>query len=117
MLRSVSSQTAYSSISLANSFAGYYWSCFDCTCYVRSVELGTSTDIQTTYLFNILNSARQHNHIITQGNYKATCFDYRLVIFRPFFVQSSHKLLCTLWDHVVVTSMEYIKLDGLSQRA
>jgi len=26
---------------------------------------------------------RQHNHFITQGNYKATCFDYRLVILRP----------------------------------
>ena len=23
-----------------------------------------------------LNSIRQHNHFITQGNYKATCFDY-----------------------------------------
>ena len=31
----------------------------------------------------ILNSVRQHNHFITQGNYKATCFDYRLVILRP----------------------------------
>ena len=34
----------------------------------------------------ILYSVRQHNHFITQGNYKATCFDYRLVIFRPVFV-------------------------------
>ena len=34
----------------------------------------------------ILNSARSHNHFITQGNYKATCFDYKLVIFRPIFV-------------------------------
>ena len=87
VLRSVSSQTACSSISLANSFAGYsWWNCFDCTCYVRSNELGTSTDVQTTYLFNILNSVRQQNHFITQGNYKVTCFDYRLVIFRPVFV-------------------------------
>ena len=31
----------------------------------------------------ILNSVRQHNHFITQGNYKAICFDYRLVILRP----------------------------------
>ena len=31
----------------------------------------------------ILKSVRQHNHFITQGNYKATCFDYRLVILRP----------------------------------
>ena len=34
----------------------------------------------------ILNSVRQHNHFITQGNYKATCFDYRLIIFRPIFI-------------------------------
>jgi len=31
----------------------------------------------------ILNSVRQHNHFITQGNYNATRFDYRLVILRP----------------------------------
>jgi len=30
----------------------------------------------------ILNSLRKHNNFITQGNYKATCFDYRLVILR-----------------------------------
>jgi len=34
----------------------------------------------------ILNTLHQHNHFITQRNYKATCFDYRLVIFRPIFV-------------------------------
>jgi len=33
--------------------------------------------------FKGLNSVRQHHHFITQGNYKATCFDYRLVILRP----------------------------------
>jgi hypothetical protein len=27
-----------------------------------------------------LNSVGQHNHFITQGNYKTTCFDYKLVI-------------------------------------
>ena len=34
----------------------------------------------------ILNNVRHHNHFITQGNYKVTCFDYRLVIFRPIYV-------------------------------
>ena len=34
----------------------------------------------------ILNSVHEHDHYITEGNYKATCFDYRLVIFRPIFV-------------------------------
>jgi len=42
---------------------------------------------QCVYKSNlILNTVRQHIHFITQGNYKATCFDYRLVIFRPIFV-------------------------------
>jgi len=31
----------------------------------------------------ILNSVRRDNRFITQGNYKDTCFDYRLVILRP----------------------------------
>ena len=61
-------------------------------------------------LCTILNSVRQHNHFITQGNYKATCFDYRLVILRPIF-QLCHKMLCTIWDPIVFTSMEYIKLN------
>jgi len=64
-----------------------------------------------------LNSVRQHNHFITQGNYKATCFDYRLVILRPILFQLCHKTLCTLWDPIVFTSMEYIKLNRLSVRA
>ena len=39
------------------------------------------------FLINIiLNSVRQHNHFITQGNYEAIFFDYKLVIFRPIFV-------------------------------
>ena len=48
------------------------------TCLPTIYKLITSTII--------LNSVRQHNHFITQGNYKATCFDYRFVIFRPIFV-------------------------------
>ena len=32
----------------------------------------------------ILNSVRQQNNFITLGNYKVTCFDYRLVILSPF---------------------------------
>ena len=37
--------------------------------------------LPTAIEYNI--SVRQHNHFITQGNYKATCFDYNLVTFRP----------------------------------
>jgi hypothetical protein len=49
----------------------------------------------------ILNSVRQHNHLITQGNYKATCFDYRLVIFRPIFLIESQDAMHTLASHRV----------------
>jgi len=44
----------------------------------------------------ILNSVRQHNHFITQGNYKATCFDYRLVILRPILSIVSQDSMHTL---------------------
>jgi len=33
------------------------------------------------------------------------------------FYQLCHKMLCTLWDPIVFTSVEYIKLNGLSLRA
>ena len=73
---------------------------------------------KTRKYFNItLNSVRQHNHFNTEGNYKATCFDYRLVIIRPVLFQLFHKMLCTLWDPIVFTSMEYIKLNCSSLRA
>ena len=66
--------------------------------------------------FIILNSVRQHNHFIIQGNYKATCFDCRLVILRPILSIVSQVAMHT-WDHIVFTSMEYIKLNHLSLRA
>ena len=46
----------------------------------------------------MLNSVRQHNHFITQGNYKATCFDYILVILRPILSQDA---MHTLGSHRV----------------
>jgi len=49
----------------------------------------------------ILNSVRQHNHFITQGNYKATCFDCRLVIFRPVLSIVSQDAMHTLGSHLV----------------
>ena len=51
----------------------------------------------------ILNSVRQHNHFITQGNCKATCFDYRLVIFRPLLSIVSQDAMHTLGPHLVYT--------------
>ena len=44
----------------------------------------------------ILYSVRQHNHFITQGNYKATCFDYRLIILRSILSIVSHNDMHTL---------------------
>ena len=49
----------------------------------------------------ILNSVRQHNHFITQGNYKATCFDYRLVNLRPILSIVSQDAMHTLGSHLV----------------
>ena len=50
-----------------------------------------------------LNNVRQHNHFITQGNYKAKCFDYRLVIFRPVLSIESQYAMHTLGSHLVYT--------------
>ena len=48
-----------------------------------------------------LSSVHQHNHFITQGNYKATCFDYRLVILRPILSIVSQDAMHTLGSHRV----------------
>jgi len=49
----------------------------------------------------ILNCVRHHNHFITQGDYKATCFDYRLVILRPILSIVSQDAVHTLGSHHV----------------
>jgi len=49
----------------------------------------------------MLKSVHQHNHFITQGNYKATCFDYRSVIFRPILSIVSQDAMNTLGSHRV----------------
>jgi len=49
----------------------------------------------------ILNSVGQHNHFITQGTYKATCFNYRLVILRPILSIVSQDAKHTLGSHRV----------------
>ena len=64
----------------------------------------------------ILNSVRQHNYFIAQCNY--ICYMFRILIshHQAYFCQLSHKMLCTQWDPIVFTSMEYIKLNHFSQR-
>jgi len=47
----------------------------------------------------MLNSVRQHSHFITEGNYKATCFDYRLIILRPILSIVSQDAMHTLGSH------------------
>ena len=49
-----------------------------------------------TSYYITLNSVRQHNHFITQSNYKATCFDYSLVILRPILSIVSQDAMHTL---------------------
>ena len=59
----------------------------------------------------MLNSVHQHNHFITQGNYKATCFNYRLVIFRPILSTVSQDVRHTLGSHCVyIRGIHQIKL-------
>ena len=56
------------------------------TCFDRVGHLQALQENRSKSCYIILNSVHQHNQFITQGNNKATCFDYRLVIFRPIFV-------------------------------
>ena len=60
----------------------------------------TVSDTQTLLTIT-LNSVRQHNDFITQGNYKAKCFDCRLVIFRPILSIVSQDAMHTLGSHRV----------------
>ena len=61
-------------------------------------------------LYITLNSVRQHNHFITQGNYKATCFDYRLVVLRPILSIVSQVAAHTLGSHrVYIHGIDQIK--------
>jgi len=64
----------------------------------------------------ILNSVRQHDYFITHVNYIGYMFRLFISNLQAYFCQLSHKMLCTLWGPIVSTSMEYIKLNHLSQR-
>ena len=64
----------------------------------------------------ILNSVRQHNYFITRGNYIGYMFGLLISHLLAYFCQLSHKMLCTYWDPIVFTSMEYMKLNHLSQK-
>ena len=77
----------------------------------HAVVTGTHYMVLLDYILNIiLNSVRQHNHCITQGDYKATCFDYRLVILRPVLLIVSQDAMHTLGSHrVYIHGMHQIK--------
>ena len=64
----------------------------------------------------ILISVRQHNYYVIQGNYIGNMFRLLISHLQAYFCQLSHKVLCTHWDPIVFTSMEYIKLNHLSQK-
>ena len=58
----------------------------------------------------LLNSVRQHNHFIIQGNYKAKCFDYGLIILRPILPIVSQDAMHTLGSHrVYIHGIQQIK--------
>ena len=61
-----------------------------------------------------LNSVRQHNCFITEGNYIGYMFRLYISHLQVYFGNLSHKMLSTLWNPIVFTSMEYIKLNHLS---
>jgi len=63
----------------------------------------------------ILNSVCQHNYFITQGTYIGYMFRLQTSHLQAYFCHLSQKMLCTLWDPIVFTSIEYIKLNHLSQ--
>jgi len=57
---------------------------------------------KTQHHYTILNSVCQHYHFITQGNYKATCFDYRLLILRRILSIVSQDAMHTLGSHSIL---------------
>ena len=64
------------------------------------INLNLSPTFHNSIALNIiLNSVRQHNHFITQGNYKATCFDYRFVILGPILPTVSQEAMHILGSH------------------
>jgi len=53
---------------------------------------------------------------ITQGNYIDYMFRVLICHLQAYFSQLSHKTLCTHWDPIMFTSMEYIKLGHLPRK-
>ena len=79
-----------------------------CVCAILSSV--TWPALQYFSLNIILSCVGQHNHFITQVNYKVTCFDYRLVILRPILSIVSQDAMHTLWSHrVYIQGMLQIK--------
>ena len=48
-----------------------------------------------------LNSVRQQNYFITQGNYIGYMFRLLNSHLQAYFCHLSHKMLCTFWDSIV----------------
>jgi len=66
-----------------------------------AIFISLSVDKLTVFHNIMLQRVRQHSHFITQGNYKATCFVYRLVVLRPILSVVSQDALHTLGTHRV----------------
>ena len=67
----------------------------------------------------ILNSVRQRNHFITQGNFKATCFDYRFLsvvsqdAVHTLGSQSVHSTLWLSWQNMPEDDKSVVETCGL----
>ena len=66
--------------------------------------------------FIILNSVRQHNHFYYSRHLHRLHVSTININLQVCFCHLIHKMLCTLWDPIVLTSMEYIKCNNLPQR-
>jgi hypothetical protein len=81
------------------------------------LSCSTRNQSHFTNLFNMtINSARQHNYFITQGTYIGYMFRLKISHLQAYFCHLSHKMLCTLWDSIVFTTIEYVKLNASQPR-
>ena len=62
-------------------------------------------------LIYVMNSVRQHNHFINSRHLHRLHVSTINSDLQVYFCHISHKMLCTLWDPTLFTSMEYIKLN------
>jgi len=88
-------------------FPSYSWPFLQSCCIRFPFVYGLSHSF-ISHSFYMPQPAQSLTVFITQGNYKATCFYYWTIIFRPILYKLSHRMLCTHWDPSVFTSVKYL---------